>query len=449
MMVNEIARFIATANVPEDIQALGRPLIADCFGCILAGATGEAATLVSTVQASLSPGKAPLYGTDIRLTAPAAALANGVAAHLWDLDDWEEPGNTHPTAVILPALLAAAAAEHDEGRPVSGSQILAAYAIGTEMIMRLGEAISLSHYARGFHSTATLGTIGAAAAVARLLGLDTEKAGHALGLSVSGASGYTVQFGTHAKSMQVGLAARAGLEAALHASNGVTSNPETLLSDRGFAGLMGVHDGSLQARTLAKLGRPWGLQSWGVVVKPWPSCGYTHRIMTAALDLRDRVRDRLDAITAIRAVTIDFHYAILPFHQPGSRLEALFSLPACTAQMLCNGGLTLADSANGFWQDDRIRGLVALTRVTAEPARNPDLNYDPDQPDRLSIDLADGGVVETTIAYPLGAPQRPMTTDQLAAKFHAVTGRDAGLFRHLLGFGDSTDIFTFFGEAAA
>ena len=90
-MINAIARFIATAEVPEDIQALGRPLIADCFGCMLAGATGEAATLISTVQASLSPGKVPLYGTHIGLTAPAAALANGVAAHVWDLDDWEEP----------------------------------------------------------------------------------------------------------------------------------------------------------------------------------------------------------------------------------------------------------------------------------------------------------------------------------------------------------------------
>jgi len=448
-MINAIARFIATAEVPEDIQALGRPLIADCFGCMLAGATGEAATLISTVQASLSPGKVPLYGTDIGLTAPAAALANGVAAHVWDLDDWEEPGNTHPTAVILPALLAAAAAEHEEGRPVTGGQMLTAYAVGIEIIMRLGEAISMSHYARGFHSTATLGTIGAAAAVARLLGLDPEKAGHALGLSVSGASGYTVQFGTHAKSMQAGLAARGGLEAALHARNGVTSNPETLLSDRGFAGLMGVHDHTLQAKALARLGQPWALQSWGVVIKPWPSCGYTHRIMTAALDLRDKVRDRLDAITAIRVETIDFHYAILPFHQPGSRLEALFSLPACTAQMLCNGSLTLADSANGFWQDERISRLVALTSITAEPARNPDLNYDPAQPDRLSIDLADGAVVETAIAYPLGAPQRPMTTDQLAAKFHAITGRDAGAYIDLLGFGDSPDICTFFREAAA
>ena len=68
-MINNIARFIATADVPEDIQALGRPLIADCFGCMLAGATGEAATLIRTVQAGLSPGKVPLYGTDIGLTA--------------------------------------------------------------------------------------------------------------------------------------------------------------------------------------------------------------------------------------------------------------------------------------------------------------------------------------------------------------------------------------------
>ena len=446
-MINDIARFIATADVPDDIQALGRPLIADCFGCMLAGATGEAAKLIHTVQASHSPGKVPLYGTDIGLTAPAAALANSVAAHAWDLDDWEEPGNTHPTAVILPALLAAA--EHDAGQPVTGTQMLTAYAIGTEVIMRLGEAISMSHYARGFQSTATLGAIGAAAAVARLLGLDPEKAGHALGLSVSGASGYTAQFGTHAKSMQAGLAARGGFEAALHARNGITSNPETLLSDRGFAGLMGFHDTRLQATALTRLGQPWALQSWGVVVKPWPSCGYTHRIMTAALDLRDKVCDRLDTITSIRVVTIDFHYAILPFHQPGSRLEALFSLPACTAQMLCNGGLTLADSANGFWQDKRIRDLVDLTCVTAEPARNPDLNYDPDQPDRLSIDFADGAVVETAVTYPLGAPQRPMTTDQLAAKFHAITGRDAGAYIDLLGFGDSADICTFFREAAA
>ena len=112
--------------------------------------------------------------------------------------------------------------------------------------------------------------------------------------------------------------------------------------------------------------------------------------------------------------------------------------------MLCNGGLTLADSANGFWQDERIRGLVELTSVTAEPARNPDLNYDPAQPDRLSIDLADGAVVETAIAYPLGAPQRPMTTDQLAAKFHAITGHDTGVYIDLLGFGDSTDILHLF-----
>ena len=99
-----------------------------------------------------------------------------------------------------------------------------------------------------------------------------------------------------------------------------------------------------------------------------------------------------------------------------------------------------------------MENLVDLTSHAfsrQQPARNPDLNYDPDQPDRLSIDFADGAVVETAVAYPLGAPQRPMTTDQLAAKFHAITGRDAGAYIDLLGFGDSADICTFFREAAA
>ena len=135
--------------------------------------------------------------------------------------------------MILPALLAAAAAEHEEGRPVSGRQMLTAYAIGTELIMRLGRRSACRIMQEVFIPRQRWGPWRAAAAVARLLGLDPERAGHALGLSVSGASGYTVQFGTHAKSMQAGLAARGGLEAALHARNGVTSNlkPCFLIAD--------------------------------------------------------------------------------------------------------------------------------------------------------------------------------------------------------------------------
>lgn len=446
MTVQDLAKFITHAPVPQGVLECGIGPVADCFGCMLAGADAEVTQTIRAVQSRHSGGATPLYGTNIMLTGPAAALVNGVAAHAWDLDDWEEPGNTHPTAVILPALLAAAAMEAESGRRFSGEDLLTAYAIGTELIMRLGETVSLDHYARGFHSTATLGAVGAAAATARLLSLTEDETAHALGLSVSGASGYTMQFGTHAKSMQAGLAARGGLEAALHARHGVKANPETLLDARGFAGLMGAYDLSAQQQMTKDLGQRWGLESWGIVLKPWPSCGYTHRMMTAALDLRAQLGSRINDITKIMAKTIDFHYAILPFHQPGSQLEALFSLPACTAQMLCHGQLTLADSNRGFWQDETVSQLVDLTEVTTETVRKPELNYDPDQPDRLCIGLADGQVLETAVAYPLGAPQRPMSREQMATKYSDITARPGAEFHQLIGFDSSDDINLFFRE---
>ena len=447
--ISALADFIASTDVPQDVLAMGQAPIADCFGCMLAGAESQVATDILKVQTSHSQGGVHVYGTGEKLTAPAAALVLGVTAHAWDLDDWEEPGNTHPTAVILPSLLVAAELAAQKDHKVTGTEMLTAYAIGVEVIMRLGEAISLNHYARGFHSTATLGAVGAAAATARLLSLTTDQTVHALGLSVSGAAGYTVQFGTHAKSMQAGMAARAGLEAALNAKAGVTSNPETVLHKRGFAGLMGIHNTAAQNVMITRLGNPWALHEWGVVLKPWPSCGYTHRMMTAAIDLRDQLKGRLDTITAIEATTIDFHYAILPFHQPATRLQALFSLPACTAQMLCHGRLTLEDSAAGFWLDDQVLKLIDRTHVVAEPAQRPDLNYDPDQPDRLCITLADGDVLEASAAYPLGSPQKQMSQAQMASKYADITHRQEHEFDQLMGLGHTKDINKFFLEISA
>ena len=414
------------------------PAVADCFGCILAGADSEVARRVVTTLHPYGAGPVPLYGRAETLSAPYAALINAVAGHAWDLDDWEEPGNTHPTVVLLPALLAAA-----HIRSASGADLLAAYAVGAEIIMRLGEALTLDHYARGFHSTATLGTIGVAGAVSRLLHLSQAQTAHALALSVSQATGYTLQFGSNAKPLQAGWAARNGLEATLLAAQGATGQAHVLDHARGFSGLMGRHDADRVAQALSRLGAPWAVQDYGLILKPWPSCGYTHRLMTAALTLRPQVAHRLGEVTAIHARLPDFHAAILPFHIPGTRNEALFSAPACIAQMLVTGNLTLADSAQGFWADPAVDRLGRLTSVTPEPARNTDMNFDPDQPDVLRISLGEQ-VLEATCPYPLGAPQNPMNTAQLSAKFAGLTGQQPRSFQGLLDWPNAPDIAGFF-----
>ena len=436
-----LATFAVTARPDATLRDLIAPAIADCFGCILAGAQSEVAQRVTRAVAAFGPGPVPLYGTSQTLSAPYAAQVNAAAGHAWDLDDWEEPGNTHPTVVLLPALLAAASL-----RRASGAELLAAYAVGTEIIMRLGEALTLDHYARGFHSTATLGTIGAAGAVACLLQLDRTQTAQALSLSVSQATGYTVQFGSNAKPLQAGWAARNGLEAAALAAQGVTGQARVLDHARGFAGLMGTCDPDRFDEALSKLGAPWALSEYGLVLKPWPSCGYTHRLMTAALELREGLQDRLADIVSIHARLPDFHAEILPFHHPATRAEALFSIPACVGQALATGGLTLTDSEAGFWMRPEVEHLIGRTRVTADPARRPHLNYDPDQPDELRIELRDGTVLLAHCAYPLGASQHPMAPEQLAAKYAGLTSQPAETFTRLLHWPDAPDVSDFFKE---
>ena len=235
-VADALAEFVAMAGPGRTLDAVIGPALADCFGCILAGAQTEVAGRAQTALGPLAAGEAPLYGTAATLSAPHAALVNAVAGHALELDDWEEPGNTHPSVVLLPALLAAA-----QRHRVSGRRLLAAYAVGAEVIMRLGEAVTLDHYSRGFHATASLGAVGAAAAVARPSGLDPGQAGHAMAIVASQAIGYTAQFGSNAKPLQAGFAARAGVEAAAFAAAGATGQAGALDGPRGFAGLLGQH----------------------------------------------------------------------------------------------------------------------------------------------------------------------------------------------------------------
>jgi 2-methylcitrate dehydratase PrpD len=137
----------------------------------------------------------------------------------------------------------------------------------------------------------------------------------------------------------------------------------------------------------------------------------------------------LDQITCIDLHLPDFHAAILPFGQPRSRAEALFSLPFVVSMGLARGALTIADLEEGAWDRTEITGLIGKVRVHPFKPARPDLNYSVEDPDRLVLTLADGRRVEKTCVYPLGAPQVPLTLAQLWAKFDANTGGRVGRAR--------------------
>ena len=442
LLAETFGAFVVNAKPPKSLQSVTIDAVSDCIGCILGGADSEVARRVAKGLGGLT-GEVPVLGTDDHASPGVAALRMGVAGHSNDFDDWEEPGNTHPTVVMFPALFAAT-----HLTPVPATEFCAAYAIGFEVIVRLGQALGLSHYKRGFHSTATIGAIGAAASVARVLGLSASEATHAISIAASQAIGYTVQFGSNAKPLQAGTAARTGLEAAMMARACVTAQPWVLSDPRGMTGLLSTWDNAQLKAACDRLGAPWALEEFKVVLKPWPSCGYTHRTMTAALDLREALGERVCQADELVVELPDFHRAILPFDQPQNLNEALFSIPACLAHILRHGDLTLADRDARFWETQENRALAARVTVIDRPARQPDLNFDPEQPDVLTLKIGSERHVRRC-AYPLGAPQNPMNIAQLAQKFSALTGKSAEVYSRLVDWTDVEDMAQHIREVLA
>ncbi|NCF10411.1 MAG: MmgE/PrpD family protein, partial [Gammaproteobacteria bacterium] len=209
------------AELPASAVEFARLSLLDWCAVALAARDEPVARIVREMVSNEggSP-EATLVGCDLRLPARAAALANGTQSHALDYDDTHFGHIGHPTVAVLPAALALA-----EQRDTSGEGLLAAYLVGVETACRLGAALGPDHYAHGFHQTATSGSFGAAAAAARLLGLDREATAHALGLVATRASGLKSQFGTMGKPFHAGMAAANGVEAATLAAHGFVSRP--------------------------------------------------------------------------------------------------------------------------------------------------------------------------------------------------------------------------------
>jgi 2-methylcitrate dehydratase PrpD len=409
-----IAKFLS--SVPRDQSAgtlaASRNALLDTMGCILLGASAPVTQTVVTSVAGWGEGHVPVFGTGTRLPPPWAAMANGAAAHAFDLDDYEDQGNTHASAVIYPALLALAA-----GRTVSGRDLLDAHTCGVETVMRIGEAVNMSHYNLGWHSSATIGSFGAAAACCRLLRLNAAKTANALSLTTSMGTGYVSQFGTMAKPLHVGFAAKNGVVAALLAENGATASVEALDGPVSFASLL-VEPGEAQfVSALARMGLPWGIEEHGLAVKIHPACGYTHRAIDAALALRSAHASRLVAIDKIDVILPDFYLAILPFHMPESEMQALFSPAYCVASALLSGTSSVEDFRAEAIARPEVRALVARTTVLGRVPLDRSRNLDPADPDVVRVTLANGDVLEQAVGVPKGAPANALSEAELHQKF--------------------------------
>jgi 2-methylcitrate dehydratase PrpD len=345
-----------------------------------------------------------------------AAFANGIAIHADDYDDTQLAVArdrvygllTHPTAPVLPAVLALGERDNRSGRDV-----LTAYQIAVEVETKVAEAINPRHYDHGFHSTATIGTIGAAAGAARMLKLNAEQTRRALGIGASQAAGLRENFGTMTKPFHPGRSAESGIVAAEFAKLGWTATPVVLEAGRGFFEAAG--GGYDPAGIEGKLGNPWTFTFPGVSIKPHPSGSLTHPGMGLMLDLIRTHDIRPELVASVRVGTNRHMPNALIHHRPKNELQAKFSMEFCMAILLIERKAGLKEFTGRVVNRRDVQAMIAKVEFGVHPEAEA-AGYEK-MTTIIDIALADGRKIGGRADFGKGSPDNPMSDGELSAKF--------------------------------
>lgn len=419
-----VVEFITQArwrDFPSDAVALAKRCVIDGLGVTLAGSTTRgSAILRDYIRTSGESAEATVLGRDsFRTGAGSAALANGASGHAMDFDDTQlstTPDRifgllTHPT---LPPLAAALAI--GERRRVSGTQFLEAFLTGFEVECKIAEAIHPNHYKKGFHSSGTIGTFGAVAAAAKLLGLDAKATANALSITASLCAGIRVNFGTMTKPLHVGRAAENGVTAAELAGRGFTGGHDGLDGLWGFFEIFSFGGGFEPERILGRFGNPYSIVSPGVSIKPYPCGVLGHPTMDA---MRKLVTENDVKPEQIRAIRLRAGSNILnPLRYPiaHTELEAKF----CPAFMLASIALRRKAGIHEFTDEFVRSSPVQEMMGKVERILDPDIEARGFEKIRstVEVDLEDGRrLVEKADERYRGGPDRPFTRVELHEKF--------------------------------
>jgi 2-methylcitrate dehydratase PrpD len=417
-ITEQLAHVIAETtyeHLPVAAVEQGKRALLDTIGVALAGNREAAGQIITAwVQEQGGQGVATVLGTPISTSPGLAALANGTLGHALDFDDVTFHMRGHPSVPIAPVVLALG-----EMLGASGADILTAFILGVEVEAKLGKAMTAAFPSRGWHPTATIGPLGAAAAASKLLGLDGPQTQMALGIAASKASGLRKNFGTMTKPLHAGEAARSGIEAAQWAQRGFTADPHILEDRFGFFNTF-VGEGAFDLEAVVShFGHPYDIVSPGIGVKPYPACRQAHRAIDGMLDLVYTHGFTADDVEEIVCEASERLQSFLVHHRPQTGLEGKFSMEYCLAAAVLHGEMGLAQFSDASVQDPRAQAL--LQRVRLEHPDAGKLDWNVTLPDMVKVTLRSGRQVQQRVDIPKGDPELPLTWDELVAKF-----RDCG-----------------------
>jgi 2-methylcitrate dehydratase PrpD len=431
LMATAAERFAAFAleleldAVPDEVVDAAKLHALDVLGCGLAahglGIAGEGRTAMAELGGEPD---ATVIGLDRGLPAANAAFANAMLCHGLDFDDTHSDSVSHVSTVVVPAAAALA-----EARGATGRELLTAVIAGNEIVTRIGMAAPGAFHARGFHPTAICGIFGATAAAARLSGLSVADTASALGIAGSMASGLFAYLddATATKPIHPAWAAHGSLVAARLAALGAEGPPGVL------EGRFGLYHAFVDTRIdlepqLADLGKRW--ETPRIAFKAFPACHFIHGSLGATASLGDEVDpDEVEDIL-VTVPEAGVSLVLEPVESkiaPRTDYEGKFSLQYSTAAMLVHGSVGLTTYTPEALADVRVLGLARKVRYeTKEYA-----SYPAAFPGGVRIALRDGRTLEADLPYQLGAPENPMSADQVRAKFRENAALAGGSFEAL------------------
>jgi 2-methylcitrate dehydratase PrpD len=417
-LTGEVVEFLFRADSPpQEVRAKAVEHIVDGVAVMLAGSrTDCAGKLAGFVREKGGRPTSTIIGFGLRSSPSDAALVNGTSGHADDYDDTQlstAPDRiyglmTHPTVPVLAAALAVG-----EAMGCSGMELLDAFIAGFEVECKLAEAIRPEHYRRGFHSTATIGTFGACAAVGRLMGLGEGGLRYALGIAASLSSGIRANFGTMTKPLHAGMAASNGVVACMLGGRGFTSDMNALDGRWGFMEILG--GGANPELMVGRMGNPYALVYPGATVKMYPCGSLGQPSMDALLEIVVEEDLRPEDVKEIRLRAGPNILEPLRYPAPVDDLQAKFSLQFGLASILLRRRAGLREYSIEWVTDPALREAMGrvrtvydeeVARMGVEKMRSV-----------VEVELVDGRVIRRVADTARGTPEKPLKPQELDEKF--------------------------------
>jgi 2-methylcitrate dehydratase PrpD len=386
-----LAQFVVDTqlrDIPTKALEISKLVILDVFGVTLAASRHAIAHLLGEYlrEQGAAP-KAGVIGSDLRTEASLAAWANGSMAFALDFDD-----NIHGSTHTVPAALAVG-----EGSGANGATLLEAYILGRDICFRLDAALDAGRRknqggptSRGWFAGGTTGSLAAAAAAGKVLGLNARQMATAFGIAAAGAGGVRRNFGTMAKALQTGNAARNGVIAATLAKKGFTADRTILEAPMGFAGALCL-EGECDWGALTKdLGKYFYMEQMPAI-KRFPTCSPAHRPIEGLLALRQRHGFTADDVESVES---DFHLRSLSRIDPEEAIAGPNSMPFILAIALLDGKVALEQFTDEKIHDPRVRAVMRKIK----PRPNAHTPGQPEAADRMTVILKNGAVHTIEVA---------------------------------------------------